>query len=168
MHNTFSPLSCSQMLTDWSKTFQSSFEAYFLIKVHGILMHDYWNENASNYISLFYVSILELRFSADRFSRMPLFRRFSLKIDSNAHFDSDFSTIWRFSRKTMHAVKFYIAKIRIPIKFMNLRSKLKWELCQKVGSVEKTKLNPAQGAHFAIFFWKKEKKKKTAVFTEKR
>ena len=65
--------------------------------------------------SFFYVSILELRISADRFSRMPLFHHFYQKIDSNVHFDSLLSNIVRFSRKTINAVQFSKIKIRISI-----------------------------------------------------
>ena len=82
--------------------------------------------------SFFYVSILELRISADRFSRMPLFHHFYSKTVANAHFNSVFSDMGWFNRKTINTVRFSIIKIRISVMFMYLRSKLTSEMYTKV------------------------------------
>ena len=87
------------MPTDWSQTFLYAFEAYFLPKVHENWMNVYWSENTSNDIFHFSVSVIELEFSADRFSRTPLFSHFYPKIDADAHFKSVFLNIGWYKKK---------------------------------------------------------------------
>ena len=72
---------------------------------------------------IFFSQCYRTRVSADRFSRVTIFHRFYPKIDANAHFNSVFSNIGRFNRKTVSTVRFSIIKIRISIIFMHLRSK---------------------------------------------
>ena len=74
------------------------------------------------------------RLSADRFFRETLFHHFYPKIDLNAHFNSVFSNLGWFDRKTANRVRFSIIKIKISIIFMHLRSKLTSEICAKIGN----------------------------------
>ena len=66
----------------------------------------------------FFCQYYKTRVSADRFSRAPLFHHFSPKIDANAHFNSVFSNIGWFSRKTNNTVQFFIIKIIISLFFL--------------------------------------------------
>ena len=97
----------------------------------------YWNENKSNDIFHYSVSLMELEFQPILgLSRMPFFHHFYPKIDVNAYFNCVFSNIGWFNRKTANAVRFPIIKIRISITFMHLRSKLTSEMCVKIGGLD--------------------------------
>ena len=59
-------------------------------------------------------------------------------------------------QKTIKAIQFSIIKIRIFTNFMNLRSKLTSEMCQKTGSLDvKAKQKPSEGTHFWHILLKK-------------
>ena len=108
---------------NWSKTFLCSFEAYFLTKVH---------ENCIQKVRLLiffiFLSCYRTGVSTNRFSRAPLFHHFYPKIDANANFDSVFSNIEWFNKKTANTVRFPIIKIRIFIILMLLR----WKITDKI------------------------------------
>ena len=73
------------------------------------------------------------------FSHAPLFKYFYSKVDANAHFNSVFSIIGRFKRKTKNEVRFPFIKIRISITFMHLRLKQTSEICKRIGGKDERK-----------------------------
>ena len=114
-------------------------EFIYLAKAKEFCKHDY---SMSNYVFHFSVSIIEIEFQSIGFLACHFFHHFYPEIDSNAHFDSDFSNTGRFNRKTINTVRFSIIKIRISINIMYLCLKIIAEICKKVGSLDrKTKQN---------------------------
>ena len=103
----------------------------------------------------FSISVKKTRVSADKFSNVPLFHHFFPKIDSRACFDSVFSNIVWFNRKTKNTVRFSIIKIRISVIFKHLHLKQTSEICQKIGSLdEKTEQNRLKVTTLSLYFQK--------------
>ena len=96
-------------------------------------------------IFFIFLSVLQnLNFSQQVFSRVTFI----------AHFNSFFSNIGWFNRKTKNTVRFSTIKIRLSIFFMHLRSKPISEIHPKVGSLDGKKAKLFQSANFDTFFQK--------------
>ena len=135
-------------------------------------------------IFFIFLSVYKTRISADRFSRVSLFGHFYQKISANAHFNSVFSNIRWFNRKTKNSVRFSFKKTRIFITFTDLGSKLSLEICQKIGGFDgKTEQNRLEvptltffskkplyllknEKHSSIFYCKNKSTYKFYVFTK--
>ena len=118
-------------------------------------MHDYWNENTSNYIFNFPISFIEHEFQPIGFLAVPLLYLFYLEIQSNTRFNSIFSNIGWFSRKTIDAVLFSTIKNKSIYNFYAFAIKTDFRNMSEIREFRrKNKEKSSQSANFATSFSK--------------
>ena len=135
------------------------------MKVHEIWMHDYWNENTSNDIFPFSVSVIEIKFQPIGFLACHFFFTFIQKLTKMLILTLFCSILGYLIEKTINTVWFsiiFFLKKRLSINFMHLRRKLISEICQQVRSLDrKTNQNRLKSPNLPHF------SQQTAVFLNK-
>ena len=118
-------------------------------------MYNYWNENTSNNIFHFPVSIIELEFQPIGFMTCNFFVTFIGKLTQTLILTLFSQILEGFNRKAKNNVRFFFIKIRISVIFMHLRSKMTSEICLKAGCLHgKAEQNCLKVENLPPFFQK--------------